>query len=170
MWALARPSSLTQTPAATTQVSSSASFGICAQLSCCYSLRLFLLDACTILPNMGLADLVFSVAPGANSWAVSSLLMEAVVCAAIGSEPLCAQAGGLWTPLQCSVTSQPACTEHGGSWLPAPMWTLEGGVDLLIVGLLQVLLLLSPCPVTLSAAVSDKDDCIVCACANVAGA
>ena len=59
--------------------------------------------------------------------------------AAIGNQQLCTQAGGQWTSARCSVTSQPACTEHGGSWAPAPMWTLKGGVDLLIVGLLQAL-------------------------------
>ncbi len=34
--------------------------------------------------------------------------------------------------------SQLACGEHGGQWEPAKMWSLKGGVDLLIVALLQV--------------------------------
>lgn len=63
-----------------------------------------------------------------------------VVCAAgISNEQTCTQVGGGWTQPQCAVGSQSACTQHGGDWAPAPMWTLKGGVDLLIVGLLQVL-------------------------------
>ena len=58
-------------------------------------------------------------------------------CAAIASQQTCTQVGGVWTPPACDVQSQIYCREAGGVWDPAPMWTLKGGVDLLIVGLLQ---------------------------------
>ena len=59
-------------------------------------------------------------------------------CAAITEATLCTQVGGTWKQPKCSVSSQLACGQHGGQWAPAEQWTLAGGVDLLIVGLLQV--------------------------------
>ena len=59
-------------------------------------------------------------------------------CAAIMDAALCTQVGGTWKQPECSVSSQLACGQHGGQWAPAEQWTLAGGVDLLIVGLLQV--------------------------------
>jgi hypothetical protein len=47
--------------------------------------------------------------------------------------------GGQWNPAQCAVNSQEACQNSGGQWNAGRMWSLQGGVDLLIVGLLQVL-------------------------------
>lgn len=58
--------------------------------------------------------------------------------AAITDPALCTNVGGMWKQPECSVSSQLACGEHGGQWQPAKQWTLQGGVDLLIVGLLQV--------------------------------
>ena len=61
-----------------------------------------------------------------------------MVSAAITDPALCTNVGGMWKQPVCSVTSQPGCTQHGGQWKSAEQWTLKGGVDLLIVGLLQV--------------------------------
>ena len=57
--------------------------------------------------------------------------------AAIHTANMCTLAGGTWTPPACQITSQPLCSAAGGIWSPSHMWTLEGGLDLLIVGLLQ---------------------------------
>lgn len=45
--------------------------------------------------------------------------------------------GGQWHSAVCKVGAQPLCVSAGGTWTPRRMWSLEGGVDLLIVGLLQ---------------------------------
>ncbi|CAL8463500.1 g3034 [Coccomyxa elongata] len=50
---------------------------------------------------------------------------------------LCTAVGGIYSQPKCSVKSQLACGEHGGQWNPNAMWSLHGGVDLLIVALLQ---------------------------------
>ena len=70
--------------------------------------------------------------------------------AAITDAALCTNVGGVWKQPKCSVASQLACTQHGGQWQSAEQWTLKGGVDLLIVGLLQVKLH-HPCPYVCSA-------------------
>ncbi len=57
---------------------------------------------------------------------------------AITDPALCTNVGGIWKHPQCSVTSQLQCNQHGGQWRSEKQWTLKGGVDLLIVGLLQV--------------------------------
>lgn len=56
---------------------------------------------------------------------------------AITTSSTCSAASGTWTNSTCSVTIQPPCSAAGGSWSPRAMWSLEGGMDLLIVGLLQ---------------------------------
>ena len=58
--------------------------------------------------------------------------------AAITDPALCTNVGGVWKQPKCSVSSQLECDQHGGQWRSAEQWTLKGGVDLLIVGLLQV--------------------------------
>ncbi|EIE27477.1 hypothetical protein COCSUDRAFT_64250 [Coccomyxa subellipsoidea C-169] len=55
----------------------------------------------------------------------------------IAEAQLCTSVGGKWAAPECTVKSQLACGEHGGQWEPAKMWSLKGGVDLLIVALLQ---------------------------------
>ena len=45
--------------------------------------------------------------------------------------------GGQWHSAACKVGAQPLCASAGGTWTPRRMWSLEGGVDLLVVGLLQ---------------------------------
>ena len=66
------------------------------------------------------------------------MLTGSVHAAAITDSALCKNVGGVWRQPECSVSSQLACTDHGGQWQAAEQWTLKGGVDLLIVGLLQV--------------------------------
>ena len=66
------------------------------------------------------------------------MLTRSVHAAAITDSALCKNVGGVWHQPECSVSSQLACTDHGGQWQAAEQWTLKGGVDLLIVGLLQV--------------------------------
>lgn len=56
---------------------------------------------------------------------------------AISAPEVCTAAAGTWSPATCSITQQPACAAAGGAWSPRPRWTLEGGLDLLVVGLLQ---------------------------------
>jgi hypothetical protein len=56
---------------------------------------------------------------------------------AITAPEVCTAAAGTWSPATCSITQQPACAAAGGAWSPRPRWTLEGGLDLLVVGLLQ---------------------------------
>ena len=46
--------------------------------------------------------------------------------------------GGTWSPSTCQLLQQPVCTQSGGNWLPRKRSSLEGGMDLLTVGLLQV--------------------------------
>lgn len=57
--------------------------------------------------------------------------------AAINSSDICAAAAGTWTPPACAVSQSPPCAAAGGSWFPRNMWSLEGGMDMLVVGLLQ---------------------------------
>lgn len=68
------------------------------------------------------------------------LMSTRFVCgsAAIADAQQCTSLGGSWRQAQCAVKSQQACTDHGGQWTAGTMWSLQGGVDLLIVGLLQV--------------------------------
>lgn len=61
-----------------------------------------------------------------------------MLAADITDAALCTNVGGVWRQPQCSVKSQTACGGHGGQWQPAEQWSLKGGVDLLIVALLQV--------------------------------
>ena len=57
--------------------------------------------------------------------------------AAISTQQVCGSVGGQWHSAACKVGAQPLCTSAGGTWTPRRMWSLEGGVDLLLVGLLQ---------------------------------
>ena len=59
------------------------------------------------------------------------------VRAAIGTQQVCTSVGGQWHSAACKVGAQPLCASAGGTWTPRRMWSLEGGVDLLVVGLLQ---------------------------------
>ena len=81
---------------------------------------------------------VFSPALGTDTGLVKVMLTRDVDAAAITDSALCKNVGGVWHQPECSVSSQLACTDHGGQWQAAEQWTLKGGVDLLIVGLLQV--------------------------------
>lgn len=56
---------------------------------------------------------------------------------AINSSDICAAAAGTWSPSACKVSQSPPCAAAGGSWSPRGMWTLEGGIDMIVVGLLQ---------------------------------
>lgn len=59
--------------------------------------------------------------------------------AAINSSDVCAAAAGTWAPASCAISQAPACaTVPGASWAPRRMWGLSGGLDLALVGLLQV--------------------------------
>eukprot|EP00878_Enallax_costatus_P010689 GHUV01011165.1.p1 GENE.GHUV01011165.1~~GHUV01011165.1.p1 ORF type:complete len:509 (+),score=97.58 GHUV01011165.1:266-1792(+) len=69
--------------------------------------------------------------------AVASFKAASCNYTAIITSTLCSAAAGTWTNSSCSVTLQPPCTAAGGSWSPRAMWSLENGMDLLIVGLLQ---------------------------------
>lgn len=53
---------------------------------------------------------------------------------------VCSSAGGTWSNASCKAKTDPACEEAGGSWAARPMWSLAGGLDLAIVGLMQGLL------------------------------
>ena len=57
--------------------------------------------------------------------------------AAIGTQQVCGSVGGQWHSAACKVGAEPLCASAGGTWAPRRMWSLEGGMDLLIVGLLQ---------------------------------
>jgi hypothetical protein len=58
----------------------------------------------------------------------------------ISNQTLCTDVGGAYTPQQCKLLTQPVCTANSGNWKPREMWSLAGGVDLLIVALLQGIL------------------------------
>ena len=58
--------------------------------------------------------------------------------AAIQDATTCTSVGGMYTQAMCSIKQQPACEAAGGVWHPRTMWSLRGGVDFLLVGLLQV--------------------------------
>eukprot|EP00879_Flechtneria_rotunda_P010733 GHRR01011215.1.p1 GENE.GHRR01011215.1~~GHRR01011215.1.p1 ORF type:complete len:596 (+),score=197.04 GHRR01011215.1:814-2601(+) len=55
----------------------------------------------------------------------------------INSSDTCALVSGVWSPPSCKISQQPVCAAAGGTWQPRNMWSLEGGLDMLIVGLLQ---------------------------------
>jgi len=57
--------------------------------------------------------------------------------AAISTQQVCTSVGGRWAAAACKVGTAPLCAGAGGAWSPRRMWSLEGGVDMLIVGLLQ---------------------------------
>jgi hypothetical protein len=60
-----------------------------------------------------------------------------VLPAAINSSDICAAAAGTWAAPGCAVSQSPPCAAAGGSWAPRNMWSLEGGMDMLLVGLMQ---------------------------------
>ena len=67
----------------------------------------------------------------------SALLTCAWPRAAIDTQQVCTSVGGVWRSAACKLGTQPLCASVGGTWAPRKMWSLEGGVDLLLVGLLQ---------------------------------
>ena len=62
--------------------------------------------------------------------------------AAIASEDVCTGTlvGGTWSAASCALGTQPLCEAAGGIWLPTKLWSLKNGADLIIVGLLQGIL------------------------------
>lgn len=58
-------------------------------------------------------------------------------CTAVMTSDMCSAVNGTWAPAACKVSQQPSCAAAGGSWSPRTMWSLEGGLDMLCVGLLQ---------------------------------
>lgn len=66
------------------------------------------------------------------------LLLPAPPCSAGLNQTLCSLVNGTWVPPSCAPTTEPACDTAGGAWSPRKMGSLEGGLDLLVVGLLQV--------------------------------
>ena len=72
--------------------------------------------------------------------------------AAITSEAVCtgASVGGTWSGASCALGTQPLCEAAGGIWHPVKLWSLKNGADLIIVGLLQGILCVSA-PSTLHA-------------------
>lgn len=66
------------------------------------------------------------------------------MCAAIDSQSVCTSVGGVWSGATCQLLQQPVCRQAQGAWHPQERASLVGGMDLLSVGLLQVILL-APC-------------------------
>jgi hypothetical protein len=79
----------------------------------------------------------FSFFPLCSHPAVFCVLLTPFCHAAITSSEVCAAAAGTWSKPACKVTQAPPCAAAGGSWSPRGMWTLEGGMDMLLVGLMQ---------------------------------
>jgi hypothetical protein len=65
------------------------------------------------------------------------MFLPVLLPAAITTTDTCSTVNGTWAPAACSITQQPPCAAAGGAWKPRTMWSLEGGMDMLIVGLLQ---------------------------------
>ena len=57
--------------------------------------------------------------------------------AAIDSQATCTSVGGVYSAATCQLLTQPVCDQAQGSWQPRKRDSLEGGMDLLYVGLLQ---------------------------------
>eukprot|EP00891_Asterochloris_glomerata_P000355 jgi/Astpho2/355/Aster-02232 len=55
----------------------------------------------------------------------------------ISDQGVCTSVGGQWNTSACALSQQPACSRAGGDWVPRKMWSLEGGLDFFIVGILQ---------------------------------
>lgn len=62
----------------------------------------------------------------------------AVCWAAITSQDVCTSVGGTWTASTCQLLQQQVCRQSGGDWRPRKRASLEGGMDLLVVALMQV--------------------------------
>ncbi|KAL0034477.1 hypothetical protein WJX79_004596 [Trebouxia sp. C0005] len=60
--------------------------------------------------------------------------------ATISSQSVCTSVGGIYSASTCQLLQQPVCSRAGGEWLPQKRASLEGGMDLLSVGLLQGIL------------------------------
>jgi hypothetical protein len=73
----------------------------------------------------------------AERFPASPALLCSLLHAAITTTDICAAANGTWALAACTVSQQPPCGAAGGAWAPRTMWSLEGGMDMLIVGLLQ---------------------------------
>lgn len=58
----------------------------------------------------------------------------------IADATTCTNVGGAWVPSSCTLTAEPACAVGGGVWTAREPVSLEGGMDLLVVGLMQGLL------------------------------
>ena len=59
------------------------------------------------------------------------------VVAAIDSQATCTSVGGVYSAATCQLLTQPVCDQAQGGWQPRKRDSLEGGMDLLYVGLLQ---------------------------------
>ena len=59
--------------------------------------------------------------------------------AAITSEAVCTgpSVGGTWSAASCALGTQPLCEAAGGVWHATKLWSLKNGADLIIVGLMQ---------------------------------
>lgn len=57
----------------------------------------------------------------------------------VSSRAVCESAavGGAWAPSDCALGTRPLCDAAGGAWDARTRFSLKGGLDLLIVGLLQ---------------------------------
>ena len=64
--------------------------------------------------------------------------LRSLFYAAINSQSVCTSVGGVYSASTCQLLQQPVCSRAGGEWLPQKRASLEGGMDLLSVGLLQV--------------------------------
>ncbi|KAL3138479.1 hypothetical protein ABBQ32_006269 [Trebouxia sp. C0010 RCD-2024] len=55
----------------------------------------------------------------------------------ITSQDVCTSVGGTWMAATCQLLQQRVCTTSGGNWQPRKRASLEGGMDLLVVALMQ---------------------------------
>lgn len=98
---------------------------ICGEILLCRSLRL-----CPAQPRTADAAAAHSAGERADRRGGRAR-------AAISTQQVCTSVGGRWAAAACKVGTAPLCAAAVGSWSPRRMWSLEGGVDMLIVGLLQ---------------------------------
>ncbi|GAQ80925.1 solute symporter family protein [Klebsormidium nitens] len=59
---------------------------------------------------------------------------------AITDPAMCSLVKGVFSAPKCALKSEPVCTGNGGVWSARSPWSLAGGWDLLIVGLMQGIL------------------------------
>ncbi|KAF6258847.1 hypothetical protein COO60DRAFT_1622110 [Scenedesmus sp. NREL 46B-D3] len=99
-------------------------------------------DAAALSSQPACAALNPAVAPSVGLGTCADLTVASFKAAscnytAIATTDICAAANGTWAPAACTVSQQPPCTAAGGAWQPRSMWSLAGGMDMLLVGLLQ---------------------------------